>query len=106
MEPWTPEWKMAVQEAMWDNDHETLDTLAQCDCCCDEHTFESCPARYVGDCKGQGTLTWRDIDGWREYLGMTQEQFYPSHEDEWRKYAESLYGPVEWEHPDDFWDRN
>lgn len=80
-----------IQQAMWDNDQDTLNELAYCHCCCDEHTFEDCLARIVGNCRGQGTVTRRDLQGWMEHYGMSSDQFY-GYEDEakWLKYIENL----------------
>lgn len=30
-----------------------IPALELCECCCDEHTHEDCPARASGTCKGQ-----------------------------------------------------
>jgi hypothetical protein len=65
-----------IQEAMYNGDQATLDEIAGCRCCCDEHTFEDCLARIVGNCRGQGTLTRLDIQKWAEHYGMTLDQFY------------------------------
>jgi hypothetical protein len=83
-----------IAEAMFNQDHDKLQELAGCRCCCDEHTDSCCPARIVGNCRGQGTPSRADIQAWMEHYGMDSEQFYPSNnDDEWRKYAESVGNP-------------
>lgn len=99
MEMWSAEWKEAVNEAMWDNNRERLDELrASCDCCCDEHTFESCGARYVGDCRGQNAMTHTDLAGWMKHYGMCSEEFYPAPDDaSWIEYIKSVYTDIDGE---------
>lgn len=65
-----------LKKAMWEGDLDTLDKIAGCVCCCDEHTFEHCPARAWGGCRGQDTLTKDDIEAWARHYGMTVEEFY------------------------------
>lgn len=67
-----PEW---MEEAIWSGDLVTLEERAHCICCCAEHTFEHCPARAWGGCRGQETPTRHDIDGWARHYGMTREEF-------------------------------
>ena len=66
-----------LAEAAWAGDVDRLDDLAHCRCCCHEHTFSWCPARYWGGCRGQGSI---DVEGWvqhyERYHGMTREQFF------------------------------
>ena len=57
----------AIEQAMWEGDVETLDDLASCICCCDEHTFESCPARVWSGCRGSGSMTQADEESWRRH---------------------------------------
>lgn len=74
----------AIQKAMWENDIDTLDRIARCECCCGDHTFESCYARLWGACRGQGSLTRADITKWEEHYaktrGMTRDEFYGTFE--------------------------
>jgi hypothetical protein len=67
-----PEW---VEEAIWSGDSDTLRERAPCGCCCSEHTFERCPARLWGGCRGQGTLTMMDVDEWASHYGVSREEF-------------------------------
>lgn len=72
--------KQEILEAMWSGDVEKCDELAPCVCCCDEHTFESCPARLWYGCRGQGAMTSAEEKSWLEHYrknhGMTEAQFY------------------------------
>jgi hypothetical protein len=65
-----------LKQALYEQDFEWLDEHARCGCCCDEHTSSGCPARLVGNCRGQDSLTYADIEGWRKHYGMTEEEFY------------------------------
>lgn len=69
-----------ILEAMWAGDIEKLEELAHCVCCCDEHTFESCPARLWHGCRGQGSMTTAEEKSWAAHYrtnhGMTEDQFY------------------------------
>lgn len=71
-----------LEEAIWAGDVDTLDEIAGCRCCCWEHTFEWCPARMWGGCRGQGNtaLNHREIESWKrhymQFHGMTEAQFY------------------------------
>jgi len=67
-----PSW---MEKAIWEGDMDTLTEKAPCICCCAEHTFEHCEARLWGGCRGQGTLTRRDIDEWARHYGMTIQEF-------------------------------
>jgi hypothetical protein len=67
-----PEW---MEEAIWSGDSGTLRERAACVCCCDEHTFENCPARLWGGCRGQGTPTREDVDEWARHYGVTLGEF-------------------------------
>ena len=66
----------AIQEAMWNKDEETLSRLAGCGCCCGDHTSTCCPARIVGNCRGQGSEL-QDPEYWRShYSNLTDDEFY------------------------------
>lgn len=68
-----------LKRAMWEGDLDKLDELAGCICCCDEHTFGHCPARYWGGCRSGlpvGETPFTVAEEWRTFYGMTQEQFY------------------------------
>ena len=65
-----------LKKAMWEGDVNTLDEIAGCVCCCDEHTFEHCPARLWEGCRGQGSMTKDDVAAWAKHYGMTIEEFY------------------------------
>lgn len=70
-----------IEDAMWAGDIDKLDELAHCVCCCHEHTFgPGCPAYAWGGCRGQGTLTYDEIESWARHYerfhGMTREQFF------------------------------
>ena len=64
-----------INEAMWAGDVDRLQELAGCICCCDEHTFEHCPARQWDGCRGQGAPTHRDMEIWAAHYGMTPTEF-------------------------------
>jgi hypothetical protein len=64
-----------IQELLWEGDIEALQAELRCECCCAEHTFEGCPARLWGGCRGQDTMTRADIELWAAHYGMTREQF-------------------------------
>jgi hypothetical protein len=70
----------ALQRALWEGDIDKLGELAGCICCCDEHTFEHCPARQWEGCRGQGTMTRAEEEAWAEFYwkhhGLTKRQFY------------------------------
>ena len=69
-------------DAMWAGDLDTLDRLAGCDCCCDEHTHgRGCPAYAWGGCRGQGTDDpWDSEEEWYLFFsltrGFTREEFF------------------------------
>lgn len=65
-----------VQRAVWAGDHDELDRILGCICCCDEHTFDGCPARLWEGCRGSGTLSYADIRDWARHYGMTLSEFY------------------------------
>lgn len=69
----------ALKRAMWAGDVDELSRLAPCDCCCDEHFFEHCPAMAWGGCRGFYSLTRVQYEEWvahyAKYHGMTREQF-------------------------------
>jgi hypothetical protein len=67
-----PKW---MEDAIWRGDYDCLQERAPCICCCSEHTFEHCPSRLWEGCRGQGTLTWNDVDGWARHYGMSREKF-------------------------------
>lgn len=68
-----------LKAALWAGDVNELDRLAGCICCCDEHTFEHCPARVWFGCRGQYTLTRAEVQEWaahyEKHHGMSYEQF-------------------------------
>lgn len=70
----------AIARAIWDGDTDRLDTLAGCVCCCEDHTFDHCPARMWGGCRGQGAMTADDYQAWEDHYarhhGLTRAQFY------------------------------
>ena len=69
-----------IYVAMWGQDINKLCALAKCQCCCDEHTFESCPARAWSGCRGQWNNEGAERESWfRHYHdrhGMSEKQFY------------------------------
>lgn len=69
-----------LKEAVWAGDVDRLQEIAPCVCCCADHTWEDCPARLWGGCRGQDTLTRADRDGWAEHYekfhGLTREEFF------------------------------
>jgi hypothetical protein len=71
----TPE----LKQALWDGDVDKLSELAGCVCCCDEHTFEHCPARIWYGCRGQYTMTRDEVAEWAEHYqkhhGLSRDQF-------------------------------
>jgi len=64
-----------MEDAIWAGDLDVLQQRAPCICCCAEHTFDHCPAREWGGCRGQGALTEDDVRGWAEHYGMTLGEF-------------------------------
>lgn len=40
-----------IAQAMWTGDTETLNEIAHCICCCYEHTWTTCPARFWNACR-------------------------------------------------------
>ena len=65
-----------VADAMWAGDLDRLWEIAPCGCCCNEHFHECCPARQWGGCRGQDSLTFKDIAAWAAHYGMTVEEFF------------------------------
>ena len=69
-----------LERAVWEGDMDLLWEIADCRCCCDEHTFEWCPARAWGGCRGQYTPTHDEMESWishyERFHGMTREQFF------------------------------
>ncbi len=63
---WEPADKR-LRDAMWAGDTDRCHELAHCICCCDEHTFEGCPARAWGGCRGQGSMTRADEESWARH---------------------------------------
>lgn len=74
------EYARVLDNAVWAGDVDLLNELASCICCCDEHTFEFCPSRIWGGCRGQYTMTRAELDSWVEHYerfhGMTREDFF------------------------------
>ncbi len=75
---------ITIKEAMWAGDIATLNKLAPCKCCCNEHTYGlSCPAWTWAGCRGyneNGLTTHQDELVWKahyeKFHGMTEKQFY------------------------------
>lgn len=69
-----------MEEALWAGDLDILQERAGCVCCCSEHTFEGCPARAWDGCRGQGSLTWDDVEEWvrhyERHHGLSRDQFF------------------------------
>lgn len=69
-----------IENAMWRGDTDRLHELAPCVCCCEEHTFEGCPARAWFGCRGNDVMLRADADAWAEHYrvhhGMPQEEFF------------------------------
>lgn len=69
-----------IEDAMWAGDEATLNQIARCRCCCEEHTFESCEARLWFGCRGQNTSPVAEREAWlrhyQRFHGMTEDQFY------------------------------
>ena len=69
-----------IERAMWAGDTDTLHQIAACKCCCDEHTFESCPARSWHGCRGQHSLTYAEIEAWEDHYrvhhGLSSDEFH------------------------------
>lgn len=69
-----------IEAAMWRGDVDELQQVAGCICCCADHTFEGCPARAWGGCRGQYTMTRAEVESWaahyEKYHGMTREAFF------------------------------
>ena len=77
-----------LKAAIWAGDLDRLHELAPCRCCCDEHTFEDCPARAWFGCRGQYTMTRAERESWQRHYetfhGMTEAKFYG-----WKEYYAS-----------------
>ncbi len=70
-----------LARALWEGDLDTLQELAACVCCCQEHTFTTgCPAYAWGGCRGQGAETPADREGWVQHYArfhsMTRAEFF------------------------------
>lgn len=80
---------MTLDEAIWAGDVDWLSEHAPCVCCCGEHTFEGCPAREWGGCRGQGSMTRAEQESWQRFYeetrGMSWEDFYGYERPEWTK---------------------
>jgi hypothetical protein len=74
--PWQGLTKKQVEDAIWAGDMDWLDEHLHCECCCNEHTGEGCPARLWGGCRGQGSMTRADEESWARHYGMTLDQFF------------------------------
>jgi len=76
----------ALEQAIWRGDTDALDELAHCRCCCHQHTFEFCPARVWGGCRGQYTMTHAEEQAWvkhyQHFHGMTEAEFFDDGDDE------------------------
>lgn len=70
-----------LRKLMWAGDELSLNRIAGCTCCCDEHTYERCPARQWHGCRGQNSvLTVAEIEAWFQTYarvrGFTRAQFF------------------------------
>ena len=69
-----------LKQAMWEGDLDWLNEHYRCICCCDEHTFETCPARQWNGCRGQYTMTSAEQESWQKHYekahGMSWQDFY------------------------------
>lgn len=69
-----------ITAAMWAEDVERLQREAGCICCCEDHTFEHCPARAWFGCRGNGATPYEDAESWAahyaRYHGMSWDQFF------------------------------
>lgn len=69
-----------LENAIWAGDVDRLQQLAECICCCSEHTFEHCPARAWSGCRGQGSMTRAEQESWAHHYerfhSMTRDQFF------------------------------
>ncbi len=68
--------KDQIIEAMWDRDMDRLYELAQCNCCCDEHTSSDCLARLWGGCRGGYGSKRENAEEWAAHYDMPVEEFY------------------------------
>jgi len=53
--------------AMWSGDTDLCHSIAHCICCCADHTFEYCPARAWGGCRGQGSEPRTEEASWAKH---------------------------------------
>jgi hypothetical protein len=57
-----------IDAAVWAGDQAILFELAPCRCCCEEHSFRSCPATVWHGCRGQfGDSNYpeqSDVESW------------------------------------------
>ena len=69
-----------LDEALWAGDIGRLDELAPCRCCCHEHTFEDCPARFWYGCRGQYTMPRAEELSWEAHYarfhGLSRHEFH------------------------------
>lgn len=72
--------KGELAEALWSGDMDRVHEIAGCICCCFDHTFDNCPARPWGGCRGQGQVTKAERDEWADHYAehheMTRDQFF------------------------------
>lgn len=72
--------KKRIEDAMWAGDRDTLEEIAYCECCCEEHTFFDCPARLWHGCRGQYAFNPAIWDAWADLyervFRMTRSQFF------------------------------
>lgn len=73
-------WTRILERAVWAADMDHLNEIASCRCCCHEHTFNCCPARAWGGCRGQGSDPRGEAEAWAafyaQFHGMTREEFF------------------------------
>lgn len=72
-----------LKAAMWAGDLDTLNEIAPCGCCCDEHTHAYCEARLWEGCRGglpYGVSEHDITEEWQQFYakhrGMTEDEFY------------------------------
>lgn len=74
-----------MEVAMWAGDCDTLHEIADCNCCCGEHTSPCCVARLWGGCRSNAPYGWgpaeefAELEAWiahyARFHGMSRETF-------------------------------
>lgn len=69
---------LAIREAVYKGDSDSVYELAGCGCCCSDHTFSDCVGRLVGICRSglpYGVSEHQDLTLWAKHYGMSLDKF-------------------------------